>query len=75
MKSEDIRKQPVNNPLLALAGRVPGLFVSQTTGLAGGGVTVQIRGQNSMRNGNDPLYIIDGVPYTARIAWKYSYWL
>ena len=35
LKAEDIAKQPVNNPLLALQGRVPGLFITQVTGLPG----------------------------------------
>jgi len=66
VKAADIEKQPVNNPLLALEGRVPGMFISQSTGLPGSAVHVQIRGQNSISNGNDPLYIIDGVPYTSQ---------
>jgi TonB-dependent starch-binding outer membrane protein SusC len=64
---KEIEKQPVNNPLLALAGRVPGLAVSQTTGVAGGGVNLQIRGRNSISNGSDPLYIIDGVPFVSNL--------
>jgi TonB-linked SusC/RagA family outer membrane protein len=67
VKGEDIAKQPVNNPLLALQGRVPGLFITQNTGVAGGSVTVRIQGQNSISNGNDPLYIIDGVPYASQL--------
>jgi TonB-linked SusC/RagA family outer membrane protein len=63
VKAEDIAKQPVNNPLLALAGRVPGLVVSQSTGFSGGGVRVLIQGQNSISKGNDPFYVVDGVPY------------
>lgn len=63
VKSADIEKQPVNNPLLALQGRVPGLFITQANGLPGGGVTVRIQGQNSLAKGNDPFYVIDGVPY------------
>jgi TonB-linked SusC/RagA family outer membrane protein len=65
--SKDIEKQPVNNPLLALQGRIPGMFITQSTGLPGSSLDVQIRGQNSMANGNDPLYIIDGVPYTSQV--------
>jgi TonB-dependent starch-binding outer membrane protein SusC len=61
--SKEIEEQPVSNPLAALEGRVPGLVVTQTTGAPGGGFTVQIRGQNSIVNGNDPFYVIDGVPY------------
>lgn len=67
VKSADIEKQPVNNPLLALEGRVPGLFVTQSTGYPGSGVKVRIEGVNSISGGNDPLYIIDGVPYTSQL--------
>jgi TonB-linked SusC/RagA family outer membrane protein len=58
-----IGENPVDNPLMALEGRVPGLQITQRTGVPGGGLSVQIRGQNSIKNGNDPLYIIDGVTY------------
>ena len=61
--ADEIEKQPVNNVLGALEGRIPGVEVTPTTGLAGGGYTVRIRGQNSIAAGNEPLYIIDGVPY------------
>src|SRR5690606_19817600 len=64
VKAEEIARQPVNNPLLALQGRVPGLFIEQATGLPGTGVKVRIQGQNSIGNGNDPLYVIDGMPYS-----------
>jgi len=61
-----IEEQPVNNPLLALEGRVPGLFITQANGLAGGAVTLRIQGQNSIQNGNDALYVIDGVPFSSQ---------
>ncbi|OQP47884.1 hypothetical protein A4R26_31690 [Niastella populi] len=67
VKAADIEKQPVQNPLLALQGRVPGLVVTQNSGVPGGGVTVRIQGRNSIRSGNDPLYIIDGVPYPSQL--------
>ena len=67
IKASDIEKQPINNPLLALAGRIPGLTVSQTSGLPGAAVKVQIRGQNSL-NDSKPLFIIDGLPYQNDIA-------
>ncbi len=63
VKSKTIEEQPVSNPLAALEGQVAGLDITQTTGVPGGNFTVQIRGQNSIANGNNPLYIIDGVPY------------
>ncbi|WP_316838129.1 SusC/RagA family TonB-linked outer membrane protein [Pedobacter nutrimenti] len=67
IKADVIEKQPVNNPLLALQGRVPGLFIEQATGFAGTGVKVRIQGQNSIFNGNDPLYVIDGVPFISQL--------
>jgi TonB-linked SusC/RagA family outer membrane protein len=67
IKADAIEKQPVNNPLLALQGRVPGLFIEQATGFAGTGVKVRIQGQNSMANGNDPLYVIDGIPFSSQL--------
>lgn len=66
----DIRKQPVTDPILALQGRVPGLSITQTSGIPGSNTVVQLRGQNGFSSGagklitaNNPLYIIDGVPY------------
>lgn len=59
--STTIEKQPINNPLMALQGRVTGLQITQQTGVPGGGFFVQIRGKNSIANGNDPLYVVDGV--------------
>jgi TonB-dependent starch-binding outer membrane protein SusC len=65
--AKEIEQQPVSNVLGALEGRVPGLFITQGTGTSGSTFTVNIRGLNSLQNGNDPLYIIDGVPYNAHL--------
>jgi TonB-linked SusC/RagA family outer membrane protein len=67
VSAKDIAQQPVTNPLLALQGRVPGLFITQANGISGSGLSVAIRGQNSIQSGNDPLYVIDGVPYTSQL--------
>ncbi len=67
ISSKDIQNQPVNNPLLALEGRAPGLFITQASGVPGTAVTAQIQGQNSIANGNDPLYVVDGVPYISQM--------
>ena len=64
--AKDIETQPVTNVLAAMQGRMAGVNIIQQTGTAGGGFTIQIRGQNSVRReGNSPLYIIDGVPYSS----------
>ena len=62
-----IEQQPLNNPLEAMEGRVPGLYLTETNGLRGSMAIVRIQGQNSIVNGNDPLYVIDGVPYSAEL--------
>ena len=69
--SEEIIEQPVSNPLAALQGRVPGLVVTTTSGLPGSSFNIQIRGQNSLNPDpynslspkDNPLFIIDGVPF------------
>lgn len=64
--AEEIAKQPVNNPLEALIGRMPGVNIQQSSGLPGTSFRISIRGRNSLRaEGNDPLYIVDGVPFTS----------
>ena len=67
LNATQIANQPVNNPLLALAGRLPGVFVTQTSGLPGAGISILIRGRSSIGSGTDPLYIIDGVPYAPNV--------
>ena len=73
-----IERQPVVNPLEALQGQVAGVFVQQTSGVPGAAVNINIRGQNSINNGqfipgiagplpnaNQPFFVIDGVPFTS----------
>jgi TonB-linked SusC/RagA family outer membrane protein len=67
VKAEDIAKQPVSNPLLALAGRLPGVSITQSTGLPNSGVTVRIQGINSIGRGRDPFFVVDGVPFTSQV--------
>ena len=63
VSAEVISSQPVSNSLAGLEGRVTGLVVTQTSGNPGSPFKVQIRGQNSLINGSEPLFIIDGVPF------------
>jgi TonB-dependent starch-binding outer membrane protein SusC len=69
INSRDISNMPINNPLAALHGRVPGMVVTQRGGMPGAGFDVQIRGQRSIGTSagvlppNSPLFVIDGVPF------------
>ncbi len=63
VKGEVLSKSPVLNPLQALQGRVPGITIESSSGLPGAYVSVRVQGQNSLARGNNPLYIVDGIPY------------
>ena len=47
---------------MGLQGRVPGVVITNNTGAPQGDFTIRVRGTNSIRGGNDPLYVVDGMP-------------
>ena len=53
------------NPIKSLEGAVPGLQFNLSSGQPGAPATIYIRGRNSLNSGTQPLYIIDGVPFSA----------
>ncbi|HEX7845464.1 MAG TPA: TonB-dependent receptor plug domain-containing protein, partial [Chitinophagaceae bacterium] len=62
----EIARQPISNPIAALQGRVPGMVITQTSGVTGSSFNIEIRGRTSLDlslSKNDPLFIIDGVPF------------
>ncbi|WP_162946641.1 TonB-dependent receptor [Chitinophaga barathri] len=63
IKSKDIANNPVVDPFAAMQGRLAGVFISSSNGLPGARFNVTLRGQNSLLQSNEPLYVIDGIPY------------
>ena len=63
--SDQILSTPVVSVEQALQGRVAGVQVTTGSGQPGTSAAVRIRGGNSIAAGNDPLYVIDGVPIAA----------
>ena len=61
VSQKDIKNLPVAGVDQALQGKVAGVTVMNNSGQPGAGVSVRVRGLSSV-NGNDPLYVIDGVP-------------
>jgi TonB-linked SusC/RagA family outer membrane protein len=57
-----VRNAPVAAIDNALQGKVAGLQVVQNSGEPGSGVSVRVRGPASLNAGNQPLYVVDGVP-------------
>lgn len=62
-KADIIDKQPVANPLGAMQGHLSGVNIIQSTGVPGGGFSIEVRGRNSINGISDPLFIVDGVPF------------
>ena len=60
--AEDLQKAPTLSMETALQGRAAGVLVTQASSAPGGGISVRIRGGNSIQGGNEPLYVIDGIP-------------
>ena len=64
VSAKDIADRPIINAAQAIQGKAAGVQVVQPSGKPGVGMTVRIRGANSISAGNDPLYVVDGVPTT-----------
>lgn len=62
VKNEAVMNKPNANPVALLGGKAAGVQIVSNTGVPGGTVSVRIRGNSSFNAGNDPLYVIDGVP-------------
>ena len=62
VKGEELEKAKEINVINSLAGKIPGLVISQTAGGASGSARVLLRGSTEMTGDNQPLYVIDGVP-------------
>jgi TonB-linked SusC/RagA family outer membrane protein len=57
-----LKDQPVGHILNKLQGRLAGVQINQTTGTPGQGMAIKIRGAASLSAGNNPLYVVDGIP-------------
>lgn len=62
LRPEDFNKGVVLTPQQLLQGRAAGVNVTANSGRPGGAAAIRIRGGTSISAGNEPLYVIDGVP-------------
>lgn len=61
---KEIKDRPIVSAVQALQGKAAGVQVTQTSGKPGESLTVRVRGATSVLAGNEPLYVVDGVPTT-----------
>ena len=66
--ADRLKERPITNFAQALAGSAPGIQSTAGSGQPGVAPVIRIRGFGSISSGNDPLYVVDGAPYTANIA-------
>ncbi|MEC5142092.1 TonB-linked outer membrane protein, SusC/RagA family [Chitinophaga sp. 180180018-2] len=67
VSAKSIQDVPVTNPQQALQGRAPGVEVINNSSKPGDEPQVRIRGSRSLNAGNDPLYVVDGIPYAGSL--------
>ncbi|ANH84155.1 hypothetical protein A8C56_22705 [Niabella ginsenosidivorans] len=64
ISEKDIKDRPLVNAAEALQGKASGVSVVSNSGKPGAGLSIRVRGSSSISAGNDPLYVVDGVPMT-----------
>jgi len=61
--NKKIELRPITSATKALEGNVSGLLMTSGTGQPGTGASIRVRGFGSINASNDPLYVLDGIPY------------
>ncbi|HUM89135.1 MAG TPA: SusC/RagA family TonB-linked outer membrane protein, partial [Prolixibacteraceae bacterium] len=68
MKGEVLRDVASSNITQALQGRIPGVQMDQTSTKPGAAMQIRIRGNRSLTASNDPLVVLDGIPFAGSIG-------
>jgi TonB-linked SusC/RagA family outer membrane protein len=63
--SEEIEQKGVADVARTLTGKVAGVNITNTTSTSGSGTNVIIRGMTSITGSNQPLFVVDGVPFNS----------
>ena len=63
IKTGELQTGAFNSLDQQLSGKAAGVQITQISGQPGSGTTIRIRGTNSIMGNNEPLYVIDGIPY------------
>jgi len=68
IKEKDFNKGVITSPDMLIQGKAAGVMVISNMGQPGGSTTIRIRGTSSIRSGNQPLFVVDGVPLSGGLA-------
>ena len=72
LKAENYKDYPISSFDQGLAGRLPGVDISQANGAPGAGIGINIRGVSSITGGTSPLIVVDGVPLNSSSSEQFS---
>ncbi|QLG45741.1 SusC/RagA family TonB-linked outer membrane protein [Costertonia aggregata] len=62
VNAEDFNSGVIASPEELIQGKTAGVQITQSSGAPGAGIDVRIRGANSIRSNNNPLFVVDGIP-------------
>ncbi len=62
VKAKDFNQGVISSPEQLIQGKAAGVQITTASGEPGAGVNIRIRGSSSVRGGNNPLFVVDGVP-------------
>ncbi len=62
LSAKELESYPVKDVVTAMQGKVAGVQITSSSGAPGAAMTIRVRGASSLNSGNDPLYVVDGVP-------------
>lgn len=65
LNEKAVKDLPVSSIDQKMIGQVAGVQIQQVSGAPGAGTSIKIRGSGSLGAGNEPLYVVDGMPYSA----------
>lgn len=68
ISGDKMREVPASNISVALQGRLPGVQISQTSTQPGATMQIRIRGVRSLSGSNDPLIVLDGIPFSGSLS-------
>jgi iron complex outermembrane receptor protein len=68
VQAKDFNQGTITSPDQLLQNKVAGLEITNNSGQPGSATTIVIRGNNSLRSANNPLYVVDGVALDGRTA-------
>ena len=73
ISAKDLEEMQATSIDQALQGRLPGMDITANSGDPGAGMQIRIRGTSSINSSNDPLIVVDGMPYETAIPSDFNF--